>query len=155
MHGWLIPTKCVIDTRWILKLTDFGLVQVYKMLDAKFNHPRIRDYLYSSPEVLRSGLGNVISSASQASDIFSFAIVVAEIISRTSICQIYGALPVRDIIEKIRIGSRVPFRPTIVKPDDAPDDLIRLLHACWLENPNERPKARAVYRALTSIATER
>lgn len=155
VHGWLIPSKCVIDTRWILKLTDFGLVQIHKILDVKPSTRKIVDYLYSSPEVLRNGLTNVVFSATPAADIFSFAIIAAEIVSKTDIIRMYGNLTARDIIDKLRAGSRVPLRPTVVKQESVPDDLIRLLHSCWLENPNERPNARAVYRTLSSLASDR
>lgn len=155
IHGMLMPSKCVIDSRWILKLTDFGLVQIYKILRVRPPNRPVRDYLYSSPEVLRKGFTNIILSATQASDIFSFALIAAEIISRVSISKMYGNMRSRDIIEKLKTNSRVPLRPTIIKPPDVPDDLIRLLHSCWAENPAERPNARFIYRALSSLASHK
>ena len=154
-HGWLLPSNCIIDNRWVLKITDFGVGEIYRLLHEKPKNHRLRDYLYTSPEVLRAGLANVYKNATQESDVFSFAIIAAQTISKMSVFQMYGNLKASDIINKLKVVTPIPLRPTITKNEDVPDDLIRLLNSCWSENPSERPSARVISRSLASLLSQR
>uniref|UniRef100_A0A915I7X1 guanylate cyclase n=1 Tax=Romanomermis culicivorax TaxID=13658 RepID=A0A915I7X1_ROMCU len=74
-HGSLKSTNCVINNRWVLKITDFGLPGVRVSPDCS-----IGSLLWTAPELLR--MENRPPGGTQPGDIYSFAIIVQEIIAR-------------------------------------------------------------------------
>jgi hypothetical protein len=63
-HGNLKSTNCLIDERWQVKLSDFGL----KFLRNHSNQPE--EMLWTAPEILRDPL----ISGSKSGDVYSFGI---------------------------------------------------------------------------------
>lgn len=80
-HGNLKSSNCLITSRWVLKITDFGLHNFRRKastLQDNIRCTRFRDQLWKSPELLRNKtmLGN------QKTDIYAFGIILHEIIAR-------------------------------------------------------------------------
>ena len=76
-------------------------------------------------------------TTSKASDVFSFGIVVWEVLSRE--------LPWADQAQPRDIYLRVVIhgdRPAI--PADAPVDIAEILLGCWAQEPTERPTFQAL-----------
>lgn len=96
---------------------------------------------------------------SQKGDIYSFAIICHEIVTRQGPFYL-GGFPHDDlspceIVTKVAKEQQLfgettpPFRPAI---DDCTIDDIRLLmEACWHENPTERPDFRALKYTIRKI----
>ncbi|XP_014673866.1 PREDICTED: LOW QUALITY PROTEIN: atrial natriuretic peptide receptor 1-like [Priapulus caudatus] len=81
-HGKLKSSNCVIDSRFVLKITDFGLKGFRDVIDeeeqtACDNAHRL---LWTAPEHLRST--QVAWNGTQKGDIYSFAIITWEIVNR-------------------------------------------------------------------------
>lgn len=68
-HGNLKSTNCLIDERWQVKLSDFGL----KFLRNHSNQPE--EMLWTAPEILRDPLIN----GTKSGDVYSFGIVCVEV----------------------------------------------------------------------------
>ena len=86
-HGRLKSSNCLIDGRWALKITDYGLINLRTPLkDAKSETINIyamqlhTDKLWSAPEMLR--MQTMPLKGTPLGDVFSFAIVVQEILTR-------------------------------------------------------------------------
>ena len=81
-HGNLKSSNCVIDSRWVLKITDFGL-HIFKSkqdtshIEQAEHH---RSLLWRSPELLR--LADPPPRGTQKADSYSFAIIVQEFHTR-------------------------------------------------------------------------
>ena len=143
-HGWLNSRNCVIDSRWILKITDFGLDQFYHCQSIK-RYKNIDNLLWIAPEILR----NIIVRhenfeideplGTQKGDAYSFAIIIQELIIGGKPFGYNNDLTTFDIVKKLRESSNVAiFRPE-VPLNNGPDEVYRLMKHCWCEIPNLRP----------------
>lgn len=82
-HGNLKSSNCLITSRWVLKITDFGLHSFRQKaasapVHENMRHTHYRNQLWKAPELLRSPtmLGN------QKTDIYAFGIILHEMIGR-------------------------------------------------------------------------
>ena len=85
-HGHLRSRCCLVDSRWQIKITSFGL-RAFKVgekpLDIVDEESELRRFLYTAPELLRLSEVERPIYGSQKGDVYSFAIVVQEILWRT------------------------------------------------------------------------
>lgn len=85
-HGQLKSSNCVVDSRFVLKLTDFGLHELRKIVktdeeeDDDNSYAYWRRLLWTAPELLRQE--NAPPQGTQKGDVYSFAIIVHEIVTR-------------------------------------------------------------------------
>ncbi|VDM05208.1 unnamed protein product [Schistocephalus solidus] len=133
VHGRLKSRNCVIDGRWVLKITDFGLPEIY----ALYNHYPVvmpEDQLWTAPELLRDETAAFVGT--QRGDVYSFAIILHEIFFRTAP---YGLpdTPAEEIVDKVWAGNPL-FRPEILKTD-IPPAYLEIMQRAWSEKPDHRP----------------
>jgi len=151
-HGWLTSRSCVIDSRWILKVSDFGLQRILLAINStetrKFKPKHSQDFLWCSPERLRLGFSGAFITPSQPSDVYSFAIIACEIIARRPVRRLFGSMGVDQVLDKIRGVGHRPVRPRISKPQDVPDEALALVAKCWAEKPEERLSFRSIATCL-------
>lgn len=81
-HGRLTSRKCVIDTRWTLKITDYAINRLeLRQNNEKPVDTQVEEQLFwTAPELLRNEL--LMREGSQKGDIYSFAIIMQELILR-------------------------------------------------------------------------
>lgn len=133
-HGSLCTSNCLIDSRWVVKLSDFGLQAFKRGLEdvpdvqtmaAKcqsmlfkpiwMNFLSIRstwlaELLYRAPELLRSGPANMVPG-SQKGDIYSFGIVLYEIHTRHGPFGDIGLTPMECLKKVLQPNDFLyPFR---------------------------------------------
>jgi class 3 adenylate cyclase/ABC-type branched-subunit amino acid transport system substrate-binding protein len=82
-HGNLKSSNCLVTTRWVLKITDFGLhnfrAKAASMpVRENMRHTHYRNQLWKAPELLRDP--NMIGN--QKTDVYAFGIILHEILGR-------------------------------------------------------------------------
>ncbi|GAU93743.1 hypothetical protein RvY_05634-2 [Ramazzottius varieornatus] len=152
-HGNLTSSNCVIDSRFVLKITDYGMAFLQnfassKEADNKSDYFRL---LWRAPEHLRAPMP---PKGSQKGDVYSFGIVVQEIILR---CEPFGSPDVKRlpmdpyaIVTEVIKGTNPPLRPHVPK-DACPAELYNLMEAAWSEDPDKRPTFKEIRSAFKKI----
>ena len=158
-HGYLNSNNCVIDSRWLLKVTNFGLnkfreIQSFNSTDCF----EINDLLWFAPELLR--LNQPFWYCSQKADVYSFAIVLQELLLREKPYSTHRHLSTVDIIERVKHSTPL-FRPDLQNvdkyhtEDHIPRDVIKITQRCWSEDPEERPSFDRLYEEFKKYFGER
>ncbi|XP_076452496.1 LOW QUALITY PROTEIN: atrial natriuretic peptide receptor 1-like [Babylonia areolata] len=148
-HGNLKSSNCVIDSRWVLKITDFGAVTSCADEHDDMSHQALCNaLLWSAPELLRLAVRP--RKGSQKGDVFSFAIVLQEILFRVGP---YGhdCTSPEEIVESVKKGGTVPFRPHVPPDPDVPAKALTLMTSCWDEAPEQRPEFSVIRKRLFEL----
>ncbi|VUZ57392.1 unnamed protein product [Hymenolepis diminuta] len=142
-HGKLKSPNCMVDSRFSLKITDFGLHQLRgpppPPTDMKSYY---KNQLWSAPELLRkySNHGELLGTVK--GDVYSFAVICQEIIYRKGVFYRPDISEPEAIVERVK--SSPPFRPLLeVSSQEGKGcnpDLISLVQNAWSEDPSLRPE---------------
>ncbi|RNA44487.1 retinal guanylyl cyclase 2 [Brachionus plicatilis] len=142
-HGNLKSSNCLIDSRWTLKLTDFGLPKIYSNQNSSLQL-KASDLLWTAPEHLRK-----LSNGSEAGDIFALSIIMQEIIVEGyPYCMMN--LSHCEIIERLKSESKPIYRP-IVSKRMAPAGYVEIMEDCWNERPEMRPSIENIHSLIMSL----
>ncbi|CAH1773110.1 unnamed protein product [Owenia fusiformis] len=152
-NGNLKSSNVVIDGRWMLKISDYGL-QSFRMATARKNSKgEFAAYyakLWRAPELLR--MANAPQKGTQKGDIYSFAIILQEIIFRTGPYHQTEIHP-KDIVGRVARGDNPPYRPDVPATSEEGNTaiaMIELMRNCWHENPDYRPSFTDIKKQMTS-----
>ncbi|XP_075383191.1 atrial natriuretic peptide receptor 2 isoform X2 [Mycteria americana] len=127
-HGSLKSSNCVVDSRFVLKITDYGLASFRSPCDEK---------LWTAPELLQKG--RLPTPGMQKADVYSFGIIVQEVALRNGPFYIEGMdLSPKEIVQKVRNSQKPFFRPSIDIGVHS-EELAVLMERCWAQEPAERP----------------
>uniref|UniRef100_A0A914VH01 Guanylate cyclase n=1 Tax=Plectus sambesii TaxID=2011161 RepID=A0A914VH01_9BILA len=147
VHGNLTSRTCMVNDRWQVLLSDFGLQSI------KSNDKQPPEkLLWTAPEILR--LSQDMRIGTQAGDIYSFGIVSSEIITTKKAfadreSEVNGA---KGIVNKVIKGGNHPFRPSLSHiTDDISPTMIHLIKECWAEKIEERPDIKTVRSVLKGM----
>jgi len=121
-----------------IKITDFGLSRIIESDSYKASSDAAFPVRWTAPETLILGI------ISRASDVWSFAITVWEMIERKIP---YFNVPSGQIAEFVSSGKRLP-RPTKV---EIPDELWDLMQQCWNQFADQRPSFTEICKELKVI----
>uniref|UniRef100_A0A1B6L105 Guanylate cyclase n=1 Tax=Graphocephala atropunctata TaxID=36148 RepID=A0A1B6L105_9HEMI len=137
-HGSLKSSNCVVDSRFVLKIADFGLRSLRHCDDScsgSDSYAYWRKLLWTAPELLR--LRHLPAEGTQRGDVYSFAIIVHEIVTRQGPFYV-GDLPLgpKEIVEGVRNGQKC-LRPTTELACE--EEVTSLMKRCWAEDPADRP----------------
>uniref|UniRef100_A0A3Q3W595 Guanylate cyclase n=1 Tax=Mola mola TaxID=94237 RepID=A0A3Q3W595_MOLML len=133
-HGRLKSRNCVVDGRFVLKITDYGFNELLESQKAPAEEPPPEDLFWTAPEFLRD-LGSS-RRGTYKGDVYSFSIILQEVVVRgPPYCML--DLPAEEIIRKVKKPPPM-CRPTVA-PDQAPLECIQLMKQCWSELPERRP----------------
>ncbi|KAG8227358.1 hypothetical protein J437_LFUL003347 [Ladona fulva] len=172
-HGKLRSGNCLIDSRFVLKISDFGLRTLttpsppYPPRDSTF----YTKLLWVAPELLTETLESPagIPPATQKGDVYSFAIILEEILVRGSPFEVAShTLTAQEIVERVAQRSSPPFRPTVIVgvmncdrgaasrgsiSDGSQDEVMlhELMERCWSDTPEERPS----FEGIRSVVAKR
>jgi len=129
IHRDLKPGNILIDINWCAKLADFG---ISRLDDKNMTRTILGTVSYLAPEVIRD------CTFSFSSDIFSYGVVLCELVSQESPFPETGWAS--EITDKILEGER-PSIPQACFP------IFRLLiEKCWHQNSAERPTIQDIIR---------
>lgn len=186
-HGNLKSSNCLVDSRWVLQITDFGLHEfqcgqdlppdclerrergkrgermsqiskaIYSrtfrrlaavralscLLAAQFDHLLLSGLLWRSPELLRQL--NPPARGTQKGDVYSFAIILFEIIGRIGP---WGPqeISIFSVIDRVKYPSKHGgqlYRPPLDELR-CPEYVKKCIRDCWHEDPEVRPDFRYI-----------
>ncbi|XP_078473475.1 atrial natriuretic peptide receptor 1-like [Lampetra planeri] len=152
-HGALKSSNCVVDSRFVLKITDYGLATLRSDPEAAEGTMLFAKVLWTAPELLRMEV--VPPQGSQKGDVYSFGIILQEVAFRCGPFYIENMdLSPKEIVQKVKNGQRPHFRPSTDTSRHV-EELGTLMRRCWAEEPSERPDFGYVKILLRKFNKER
>ncbi|CAI2353557.1 unnamed protein product [Caenorhabditis sp. 36 PRJEB53466] len=148
-HGLLTSKSCLIDDRWQVKISNYGLKDIRSMdlLEKK-------DLLWTAPELLRTE----DIRGTKEGDLYSLGVICAELITRKSVFNMEDRKEdPEEIIYMLKKGGMKSPRPDLdydhtIEINPA---LLHLVRDCWTERPSERPSIETVRSQLRGINSSR
>ncbi|XP_043932259.1 retinal guanylyl cyclase 1 [Protopterus annectens] len=146
IHGRLKSRNCVVDGRFVLKVTDHGYSELLEAQKVPRSEFRNEELLWTAPEILRDM--TMERKGTFRADVYSFSIIMQEVIVRgTPFCML--ELPAVEIIKKVR--KPPPLCRPSVSVDQAPMECIQLMKQCWSELPERRPTFDYIFDQFKNI----
>ncbi|KAM6093570.1 retinal guanylyl cyclase 2 [Chlamydotis macqueenii] len=145
-HGRLKSRNCVVDGRFVLKITDYGYNELLEAQKCPYIQPPPEELLWTAPELLRDP--DMCRKGTFKGDIYSFAIILQEVIVRgPPYCT--SEFSAEEIIKKVKKPPPL-CRPNIA-PELAPLECIQVMKQCWGEAPERRPSFEEVFHKFKTI----
>ncbi|KAK5868423.1 hypothetical protein PBY51_009441 [Eleginops maclovinus] len=139
-HGRLKSRNCVVDGRFVLKITDHGFNELLDAQKAPLEEPPPEELFWTAPEFLRDTANS--RKGTYKGDVYSFSIILQEVVVRGPPYCMLGLTP-EEIIRKVKKPPPM-CRPTVA-PDQAPLECIQLMKQCWSEMPERRPTFHEIF----------
>ncbi|KAF1764332.1 hypothetical protein GCK72_004279 [Caenorhabditis remanei] len=143
VHGNLRSATCLVNDSWQVKLAEFGLDNLLEE-----HTPTKKRLLWAAPEVLRGSL--TVSQMEPSADVYSFAIIASEILTKREAWDIAnrkeGADEILYMIKKG--GGSGAIRPELILDAEVSPSLTTLVKDCWADVPEDRPKSEQICRLL-------
>ncbi|XP_071128591.1 guanylate cyclase 32E-like isoform X2 [Mytilus edulis] len=136
-HGNLKSANCLVDSRWVLQVSDFGLQQLIgnTTQHKSDSFSNCEGLLWTAPELLRNKYNS--SYGTPKGDIYSFAIIMYEIHGRLGPWGRTDFAP-KEIIHRVKMGEDPPYRPN-TNLLMCEEYISTCIHDCWNEDPEQRP----------------
>uniref|UniRef100_A0A8D0D6P9 Guanylate cyclase n=1 Tax=Sander lucioperca TaxID=283035 RepID=A0A8D0D6P9_SANLU len=146
-HGKLKSSNCVVDNRFVLKITDYGLSSFRSLSNSgKDAYAYYAQRLWMAPELLR--MESPPPQGTQKGDVYSFSIILQEVALRRGAFYLEGdPLSPKEIVDRVVLGEWPCLRPTIDPQVHSPE-LGQLMQRCWAEEPTERPEFNHIWVLL-------
>ncbi|XP_071788533.1 atrial natriuretic peptide receptor 1-like [Asterias amurensis] len=150
VHGRMRSSNCVVDSRFVVKLTDFGLLDHRDISsDNDSDQTYLKKLLWNAPELLRAPTKN---KPTREGDIYSVGIIMQEVVMRgppfENECR--DTDNVKVVLEKIQSHSTQPFRPHVPTEACSPE-IHAIMARCWHETPEERPTVNELMADMKKI----
>ncbi|XP_050405679.2 atrial natriuretic peptide receptor 1 isoform X2 [Patella vulgata] len=141
-HGRLKSSNVLVDNHWCCKIDDISMpfFRAAESTTVLGQYQQNCKKLWTAPEILRDPKAYI--RGSRKGDVYSFALILQEIILRTGP---YGneATDPEEIIERVKFGECPPYRPHV--PNGlVPDVVTDIMRNCWEENPTARPSFQMI-----------
>ncbi|XP_031556270.1 atrial natriuretic peptide receptor 1-like [Actinia tenebrosa] len=147
-HGNLKSSNCLVDSRWVLKITDYGLPSIRARARKVNTEINWQDLLWVAPEILRMPIRP--AKGTQKGDVYSFGIMLQEFHTREGPFSGDYMEP-KSIVEKVRAGEFPPFRPVVPNLISGAEELRDMMKQCWQEEPNDRPDFNEIKKSINKI----
>uniref|UniRef100_A0A8C9WVH8 Guanylate cyclase n=1 Tax=Sander lucioperca TaxID=283035 RepID=A0A8C9WVH8_SANLU len=145
-HGRLHSRNCVIDDRWVCKISDFGLTayrrEDFETVSNGFNCGDV-NRVYCAPEVLLGSSSNMTAAA----DVYSYSIILVEIATRSDLLLAEGVR--MDIVWRPPLPEVKAGKADTDCPSQA--DYCELIKKCWCHNVTIRPTFEQVKKMLDKM----
>ncbi|KAE8282596.1 Atrial natriuretic peptide receptor 1 [Larimichthys crocea] len=136
-HGNLKSSNCVVDSRFVLKITDYGLESLRTSSCPEDTHAYYARKLWTAPELLRTECPPPCGT--QKGDVYSFGIILQEVALLRGVFYIdTQTLTPKEIVQVVQQGGAPPLRPSLCFHSHS-EDLGVLMQRCWSEEPSDRP----------------
>ncbi|XP_048860002.1 atrial natriuretic peptide receptor 2-like isoform X2 [Brienomyrus brachyistius] len=147
-HGRLHSRNCIIDDRWVCKISDYGLA-AYRKADAEVvsNSYRSRNFyrIYCAPEVLLGTSGFFTAAA----DVYSYSIILVEIATRCDLISCQMEVVKLDVVWRPPLPELKAGKSDNDCPNEA--DYCELIKKCWSHNATMRPTFGQVKKMLEKM----
>ncbi|KAM3185689.1 hypothetical protein ACTXT7_005859 [Hymenolepis weldensis] len=155
-HGYLNSETCVVDNRWVLKITNYGLQKIYAFYNC-FPTRSPCEKLYLAPELLRDP--RAAQAGNQPGDVFAAAIVMYEIFARSpgpfgvdaDDPEAVEAMLNRLLCDDEQEAGVPKYRPSF-EDVDIPNAFKKLVQNSWSENPKLRPTFSELETQLNQLS---
>jgi len=109
----------------------------------------VSELLWIAPELLPLTSIPGCCPATQRGDVYSFGIILEEIVNRGGPYQeARQQMDVHTILHKVRQCNG--FRP-LIRERECPPDLLELMEKCWADNQEERPTFSTIRSNIRTI----
>ncbi|OQV20223.1 Atrial natriuretic peptide receptor 1 [Hypsibius exemplaris] len=157
-HGFLRSLVCLIDGRLSVKVSDYGITKLRNpdaLLPFKEGDSmrECEQLLWRAPELLRVQMP---PKGSQKGDVYSFAIIMQQIILRSGPYESPGGAQNQmmestvDLLLEIKKGTSPPIRPPVAR-SACSVDLFNLMENCWSEFPVQRPSFLKIKESIAKM----
>ncbi|XP_074469038.1 atrial natriuretic peptide receptor 1 [Sebastes fasciatus] len=141
-HGNLKSSNCVVDSRFVLKITDYGLESLRTSSCHEDTHAHYARQLWTSPELLRTECPPPCGT--QKGDVYSFSIILQEVALLRGVFYLDALnLTPKEIVQAVVHGDAPPLRPWLCVHSHS-EELGVLMQRCWSEEPGDRPDFNTV-----------
>lgn len=139
VHCHLRAKSCMVNSRGIVKVADFGLTRELIVRD---HHYETRNDLthvmrWMAPETLEAHIFSTMS------DIWSFGVLLWELMTR-------GAPPY-DQVKDVEILNYILSGGVLCQPTFCPEEIYGLMGNCWSLAPLQRPNFKVVEETIYRI----
>eukprot|EP00002_Diphylleia_rotans_P037326 TRINITY_DN832_c0_g1_i6.p1 TRINITY_DN832_c0_g1~~TRINITY_DN832_c0_g1_i6.p1 ORF type:complete len:2497 (+),score=388.76 TRINITY_DN832_c0_g1_i6:121-7611(+) len=142
LHRDLKSPNLLLDERWCLKISDFGMTGIQKKTSDSGLPPGT--LLWMAPEII------VGDEYTPKADIYSYGVVMWEVLTR------------RVLYEGIESTIAVSFQVSngLLRPDlncvpEEDGEVSSLMQKCWSQEPEDRPLFSAVVLALKQLRSQK
>ena len=144
VHHDLKPANLLVDSKWNLKISDFGMSRIKYRAYLQKSNPELETAggtpEWMSPEALRN------DNVDELSDVYSFGIILWELITLN--------FPWHELNDPVQIVGKVAFlhhRPKI--PSWVEPEMEQLLSECWSRESCDRPEFTHILELLQTMST--
>ncbi|KAK5858345.1 hypothetical protein PBY51_002491 [Eleginops maclovinus] len=146
IHGRLKSRNCLVDGRFVLKVTDYGFNEIVNAQGFDHGEESNENLLWTAPELLRNP--TLRKRGTFSGDVYSFSIIGQEVISRSApFCML--DMPPKEIISKLK--EPPPLCRPVISLDEAPLEVIQILKQSWSEEPVKRPTFEEIFKHFKNI----
>uniref|UniRef100_A0A8P4K0W5 Guanylate cyclase n=1 Tax=Dicentrarchus labrax TaxID=13489 RepID=A0A8P4K0W5_DICLA len=136
-HGNLKSSNCVVDSRFVLKITDYGLQSLRTSSCPEDTHAYYARKLWMAPELLRTECPPPCGT--QKGDVYSFGIILQEVALLRGVFYLdTQTLTPKEIVQAVVQGGVPPLRPSLCFHSHS-EELGVLMQRCWTEELSDRP----------------
>ncbi|ESO84762.1 hypothetical protein LOTGIDRAFT_236119 [Lottia gigantea] len=145
-HGNLRSSNCLVDSRWVLQISDFGLPSVFNQPANAKDDNYYDKLLVKAPEILRNPQHHH-PRGTQKADVYAFAFIIYEMYVRKGPWGDINMDP-PEIVRQLKMGSKlIPFRPNTHQMT-CESYITNCIQDCWTEDPEMRPDFKTVRNRL-------